>query len=290
VRISLNVTNFSWPGDIAPNLAEVARAADEAGIDTVWVGDHLLQADPTAAPEQEMLEGYTTLGFLASCTSRVRLGTMVTAATYRAPALLVKAVTTLDVLSAGRAWLGIGAGYHEQEAEDFGLDLPVVKRERFERLEETLRLAVRMWSGDDSPFTGRHTRAGHPVNNPGPLTRPHPPVLIGGMGERRTLRLVAELGNACNLPDIPDGGATVCRKLEVLAAHCAAVGRPYEEIEKTLSTRWSPGESADDLAGRCATYAEWGIQHLVLITTGPWTASSVSTLAPAVEAVRLRLG
>jgi F420-dependent oxidoreductase-like protein len=286
VRISVNVTNFSWPRDIAANLAEVARAADEAGIDTLWVGDHLLQADPTASPEQEMLEGYTTLGFLASCTSRVRLGTMVTAATYRAPALLVKAVTTLDVLSAGRAWLGIGAGYHEQEAEDFGLDLPVVRGERFERLAETVRLALQMWAGDDSPFAGRHTRLGHPVSNPGPVTRPHPPVLIGGMGEKRTLRLVAELGDACNLPDIPDGGATVRRKLGVLAGHCAEVGRPYEEIQKTLSTRWAPDESAADFAGRCATYAGWGIEHVVLITTGPWTASSVSLLGRAVEAVR----
>ncbi|OLF15356.1 TIGR03560 family F420-dependent LLM class oxidoreductase [Actinophytocola xanthii] len=290
MRISLNVTNFSWPGEIGANLTEVARAADEAGIDTVWVGDHLLQADPTASPEQEMLEGYTTLGFLASCTSRVRLGTMVTAATYRAPALLVKAVTTLDVLSAGRAWLGIGAGYHEQEAEDFGLDLPVARRERFERLEDTLRLASRMWAGDDSPFAGRHTRAGHPVNNPAPVTRPHPPVLVGGMGEKRTLRLVAELADACNLPDIPDGGATVRRKLEVLAGHCAERGRPYEEIEKTLSTRWVPEESTEDFTARCATYADWGIGHVVLITTGPWTAASVSALRPAVEAVRLRRG
>jgi F420-dependent oxidoreductase-like protein len=274
MRISLNVTNYSWPGDIGVALADVARAADEAGIDTVWVSDHLLQADPTASVEQEMLEGYATLGFLASATSRVRLGTMVTAATYRAPALLVKAVTTIDVLSGGRAWLGIGAGYHEVEASSYGLDLPP-SRERFERLEETLRLALHMWSGDESPFSERVAR---PLNSPNALTRPHPPILVGGMGEKRTLRLVAQYGDACNLPDIPDGGQTVRRKLEVLADHCAAVGRPFDEIEKTLSTRWLPSEPPADFARRCETYADWGIQHVVLITSGPWTPSAVAAV------------
>lgn len=278
MRTSLNVTNYSWSGDIGVHLADVARAADEAGIDTVWVSDHLLQADPTASPEQEMLEGYTTLGFLAAATSRVRLGTMVTAATYRAPALLVKAVTTLDVLSGGRAWLGVGAGYHEVEAVSYGLDLPASKRERFERLEETLRLASRMWAGDESPFEGRHYQVERPVNNPNSLRRPHPPVLVGGMGEKRTLRLVARYADACNLPDIPDGGRTVRHKLEVLKGHCADVGRPYEEIEKTLSTRWLPSESPSDFARRRETYAEWGVQHVVLITSGPWTPEAVREL------------
>jgi F420-dependent oxidoreductase-like protein len=279
MRTSLNVTDYSWSGDIGVHLADVASAADEAGIDTVWVSDHLLQADPTASPEQEMLEGYTTLGFLAAATTRVRLGTMVTAATYRAAGLLIKAVTTLDVLSGGRAWLGIGAGYHEVEAAAYGLDLPASKRERFERLEETLELALRMWAGDESAFTGRHTRLERPMNNPNSVRRPHPPILVGGMGEKRTLRLVARYGDACNLPDIPDGGETVRRKLDVLAGHCADAGRPYEEIEKTLSTRWLPSEPPEDLARRCETYAGWGIQHVVLITSGPWTPEAVGKLA-----------
>ncbi|HEY0450627.1 LLM class F420-dependent oxidoreductase [Actinophytocola sp.] len=285
MRISLNVTNYSWPSRIGTNVGAVASAADEAGVDTLWVSDHLLQADPTSSPEKEMLEAYTTLGFLAASTQRVRLGTMVTAATYRAPALLIKAVTTVDVLSGGRAWLGIGSGYHEKEAESFGLDLPESKSERFARLEETLRLARHMWAGDDNPFVGSHYKLGWPVNNPNSVTRPHPPILIGGMGEKKTLRLVAQYANACNLPDIPDGGATVKRKLDVLAQHCETVGRSYDEIEKTLSTRWLPDEPAADFVQRCRGYAEWGIGHVVLITSGPWTPESVTTLGGAIAAL-----
>lgn len=280
MRISLNVTNYSWPGPIGTHLRDVARAADDAGIDTVWVSDHLLQADPTASPDQEMLEAYTTLGFLAAATERVRLGTMVTAATYRAPALLVKAVTTVDVLSGGRAWLGIGAGYHEEEAAAFGLDLPPVAQ-RFERLTEVLALATAMWAGDESTFAGHHHRLGRPVNNPRPVTRPRPPILVGGMGERRTLRLVARYADACNLPDLPDDGATVRRKLDVLAGHCAEVGRPYDQVQKTLSTRWLPTEPAGEFRRRCAAYADWGIDHVVVITGGPWSPASVTALGRA---------
>ena len=220
-------------------------------MDTVWVADHLLQADPTAAPgDTEMLEAYTTLGFLAAQTERVRLGTMVTGVTFRPPALLVKAVTTLDVLSGGRAWLGLGAGYHGEEAAAMGLPLPPVA-ERFERLEETLRIAARMWAGDESPFEGRHYRLERPEGSPPPIQRPRPPILIGGTGERKTLRLVARYADACNLFDIPDGGRTVTHKLAVLAQHCDDVGRPYDEIEKTLSTRLEAGESSEAFVARC---------------------------------------
>ena len=184
------------------------RAAEAAGLDTVWVPDHLLQADPSSTPEAEMLEAYTALGFLAAQGGRVRLGTMVTAATFRTAALLVKAVTTLDVLSGGRAWLGIGTGYHEGEARALGLPLPP-RGERYERLEETLRIALQMWAGDESAFSGVHYALERPVNSPQAITRPHPPILIGGMGERRTLRLVARYADACNLFDIPDGGKTI---------------------------------------------------------------------------------
>jgi F420-dependent oxidoreductase-like protein len=201
MRISLSVTDFSWPlptRERSARLADVARAADEGGLDTVWVADHLLQADPSSRPEAEMLEAYTTLGFLAAQTQRVRLGTMVTGVTFRPPTLLIKAVTTLDVLSGGRAWLGIGAGYEQDEACAMGLTLPPLG-ERFERLEETLGRAVPMWAGDASPFRGKHYRLEHPVSSPDPLTTPRPPILIGGMGERRTLRLVARYADACNL-------------------------------------------------------------------------------------------
>jgi alkanesulfonate monooxygenase SsuD/methylene tetrahydromethanopterin reductase-like flavin-dependent oxidoreductase (luciferase family) len=208
----------------------------------------------------------------------------VTGVTFRPPALLVKAVTTLDVLSGGRAWLGVGAGYQEDEAQAMGLPLPPVA-ERFERLEETLQIAARMWAGDEAPFEGRHYRLQHPTGSPLPLRRPHPPILVGGTGERRTLRLVARYADACNLFDIPDGGRTVRRKLEVLARHCDDVGRPFEAIEKTLSTRLEPGEPADSFVERCAAAADLGIEHMVVITPGPWTDESLATLAAAVPAV-----
>jgi F420-dependent oxidoreductase-like protein len=284
MRLSVSITNFSWPGGLADQLARVARAADAGGLDTVWLSDHLIQADPTSVPDSEMLEAYTALGFLAGETERIRLGTMVTAATFRAPALLIKAVTTLDVLSGGRAWLGIGAGYLEEEARAMGLSLPPVA-ERFEHLEETLQLALQMWSDDRSAFAGRHYRLERPVGNPRPLQRPHPPILIGGMGERRTLPLVARYADACNLFDIPDGGVTVRHKLDVLARHCEAAGRSYDDIEKTISTRLEPGESPEHFAERCAQLAALGIQHAVVITAGAWTEPALESLAAAVPAV-----
>jgi F420-dependent oxidoreductase-like protein len=287
MRLSLNITNYSYgSGGLGAELARTVRAADEAGLDTVWVSDHLIQADPTAgASDTEMLEAYTALGFLAAQSARIRLGTMVTGVTFRPPALLIKAVTTLDVLSGGRAWLGIGAGYHGEEANAMGLPLPSVA-ERFERLEETLRLASQMWSGDESAFEGTHYRLEHPVNSPQSVRRPHPPILVGGMGEQKTLRLVAEYADACNLFDIPDGGTTIRNRLGVLARHCEAVGRPYDEIDKTVSTRLERDEPADKFAERCAALAELGIQHAVVITPGPWTEDALAALAAAVPAVR----
>jgi F420-dependent oxidoreductase-like protein len=283
MRISLSITNYSWQGGTArlgAELARVVRAAEAAGLDTVWVPDHLLQAAPGSAPDAEMLEAYTTLGFLAGQSARIRLGAMVTAATYRSPGLLIKAVTTLDVLSGGRAWLGIGAGYHEEEALALGLSLPP-SAERYERLEETLRLALQMWAGDVSAFAGSHYRLERPLNSPQSLTRPHPPILIGGMGERKTLRLVARYADACNLFDIPDGGATIRRKLAVLGEHCEAAGRPYGEIEKTVSMRLEPGETAAAFAERCAGLAELGIEHAVVITSEPWSEEQIAVLAAA---------
>ena len=260
--VSLSVTAYPETG-IRGHLADVVRAADDGGLDTVWVADHLLQAAPGTSPDDPMLEALTTLGFLAGRSERVRLGTMVAAVTYRAPALLIKAVTSLDALSGGRAWLGVGAGYHEEEASKLGLDLPPVP-ERYRRLEQTLQLADRMWSGE-----------AHPV----PLRRP--PVLIGGMGEKRTLRLVARHADACNLFDIPDGGATIRRKLEVLRGHCEALGRPYEAIAKTVSTRLNRGETAESFGGRLETLASYGIEHAVAITDGPWTLDAIETLSRA---------
>jgi F420-dependent oxidoreductase-like protein len=289
MRISLDITDYSFPvGDggpaLAAQLARIARAADAAGIDTLWVADHLIQATPGSAPDGEMLEAYTTLAFLSAQTARIRIGAMVTNASLRPAALLIKTVTTLDILSGGRAWLGIGAGYHEEEAVAMGFELPPAA-ERVERLEETVQLGLRMWSGDTSPFRAKHLRLERPAATPQPLTKPHPPILIGGMGERTTLRLVARYADACNLFDIPDGGQTITRKLGVLARHCEAAGRPYDEIEKTVSTRLEPGESVEHFSERCAALAALGIEHAVVITAGPWREEEVETLAAAVPEV-----
>ncbi len=284
MQVSLSITNFSWPDGtaaIAERLAATARAAEAAGLDTVWVADHPLQSDPASRLDEPMLEAYTTLGFLAGQTSRIRLGTLVAGATFRAPALLVKEVTTLDVLSGGRAWLGIGAGYNEEEARAMGVNLPPVG-ERFDILADTLDIAQRMWAGDDSPFHGSHEHLDHPIGSPLPLSRPRPPVLIGGTGERRTLRLVAEYADACNLFDVPDGRRSVRRQLDVLARHCADVGRPYEQIERTITTALQPDEPVDRFIERCGDLGGLGIQHVVVITRGaPWTGDGVDTLGAA---------
>lgn len=281
--ISLSVTNYSWRADngMCGGLARIAEAADAGGLDTVWVADHLLQADPFAPPDDtEHLEAYTTLGFLAACTERVKLGAMVSPVTFRAPALLIKAVTTLDVLSNGRARFGVGAGYQQDEARAMDLPLPPTA-ERFERLEETLRLALHMWSGDESPFEGTYYRLERPQNSPNSIQQPHPPILVGGAGERRTLPLVARYADACNLFDIPDGGRTLRHKLRVLADLCEEIGRPYDSIEKTVSTRLLPDESAEAFAERVAGLAEIGIDHVCVIRSGPWTEEGVAVLAEA---------
>ncbi|MEV6773093.1 LLM class F420-dependent oxidoreductase [Nocardia sp. NPDC051030] len=285
MRISIAVSKFSTPDGAVEELTRVARAADEGGLDTLWVPDHLLQLEPGREPHEAMFEAYTTLGYLAGQTRRIRLGTMVTGATFRPPALLIKAVTTLDALSGGRAWLGIGTGYHQFEADAMALPLPPLP-ERFERLEETLRLALQMWSGDETPFHGKHFRLDQPICSPLPTTKPHPPILIGGTGEQKTLRLVARYADACNVFDIPDGGATIRHKLEVLARHCETENRPYSEIEKSVSTRLSPTESPASFVDRCGALAELGLDHISVLTADPVTEADIATLATAAAQLR----
>jgi alkanesulfonate monooxygenase SsuD/methylene tetrahydromethanopterin reductase-like flavin-dependent oxidoreductase (luciferase family) len=281
MKLSVSVTNYSWADRIDTRLASLACFLDGTAVDTLWVPDHLLQADPASRPGEPMLEAYTALGYLAAATSRIRLGTMVTAATFRAPALLIKAVTTLDVLSAGRAWLGIGAGYNGDEARAMGLFLPETA-ERFARMTELLRLARHMWDGDETPFRGEYLDLEHPVGSPRPITTP--PVLIGGTGERRTLRLVAEFGDACNLFDVPDGGAAIRRQLGVLDRHCVDVGRPPDEIERTVTTALKEGENSEELAERCRALSELGVQHVVVITRArPLTDTDLNCVAGAAD-------
>jgi alkanesulfonate monooxygenase SsuD/methylene tetrahydromethanopterin reductase-like flavin-dependent oxidoreductase (luciferase family) len=191
-------------------------------------------------------------------------------------------VTTLDVLSGGRAWLGIGAGYQQDEAAALGLPLPPTA-ERFERLDEALRIALALWAGHEQPIHGAHYQLTHPASYPSPATRPHPPILIGGAGEQHTLRLVAQYAGACNLFDIPDGGRTVRHKLDVLAQHCERIGRPYADIEKTISTRLDPAAGPGVFADHCSELAALGIDHAVVITNGPWTPAKIAMLTDAMR-------
>ena len=234
MRLGLQVPNFTWPNgqsQLGQTFGEIAERADKAGLYSFWVMDHFFQIGVVGPPENEMLEGYTALAFAAGRTSRIKLGTMVTGVTYRYPGILVKTVTTLDVLSSGRAYLGIGAAWNEEEHKGLGVPFPPLS-ERFERLEEALQIAQRMWAGDEKPYTGKYYQLERPLNSPQSVQRPHPPILIGGSGERKTLRLVAQYGDACNL-FARMGDDVLKRKLDILREHCEAVGRPYEQIEKT---------------------------------------------------------
>jgi F420-dependent oxidoreductase-like protein len=273
MRIGLQIPNFTWPdgpAGIGPKLAEIARAAEAAGFSSIWVMDHFFQIgsrDRTSSlgpAEDEMLESYTTLGYLAGLTKKVKLGTLVTGVIYRHPGILVKTVTTLDVLSGGRAYLGIGAAWNEREARGLGIPFPPVA-ERFQRLEETLKIAKQMWSGDRGTYSGKYYQLAEALNSPQPLSKPHPPILIGGTGEKQTLRLVAQYADACNL-FAGMGIEAVRGKLDVLKRHCDDIGRDYEEIEKTTleTVHLASGHmSAADVIGRCRTLAGVGIQHAI---------------------------
>jgi alkanesulfonate monooxygenase len=262
VKIGLHIADFTYPAGgpgLADDLTRIVVAAEEAGFQRVSVMDHLFQIQVLGPPEHEMLEAYTTLGYLAARTSKVELLAWVTAVTYRDPGMLAKIITTLDVLSKGRAWLGIGAAWNGEEAEGLGLFFPGTA-ERFERLEETLQICLQMWSDSDAPYDGKHYRLGRTLNEPQSLQRPHPRILIGGGGEKKTLRMVAQYADACNLfptPDLP-------RKLDVLRGHCADVGRDYDEIEKTVMVPLDPGErgeNVDDLVARLENLAKLGVSE-----------------------------
>jgi F420-dependent oxidoreductase-like protein len=267
VRVGLQIPRFSWPegtAGIGSKFAEIGRTADEAGFASLWVMDHFFQIEVVGEVEEPMLEGYSALSYLAAITERARLGTLVTGVHYRHPGLLVKTATTLDVLSKGRAYLGIGAGWNERESRGLGVPFPST-RERFEQLEEALQIARQMWSGEVEPYEGEHYQLDEPLNSPQALAEPHPPVMIGGMGEKRTLRLVAKHADACNL--FAYGGSGLIRhKLDVLRGHCEDVGRDYEEIERTALGTVNVGDEgmgADEVIGFCQEMSDAGIQHLI---------------------------
>ena len=273
MKIGLQIPNFTWPGspaNLGSKLAEIARTADDAGFASVWVMDHFFQiggrdrSSMLGPAEDLMLEGYSTLAYLAGVTKKVRLGTLVTGVIYRYPGILVKTVTTLDVLSGGRAYLGIGAAWNEREAIGLGVPFPPVA-ERFRRLEEALQIAQQMWSDNNGPYHGRYYQLAETLCNPQPLSQPHPPILIGGTGEKKTLRLVAQYADACNL--FARLGVDALRgKLDVLKQHCDKMGRDYATIEKTTldTVHLAPGQlSAADVIAQCRTLANLGIQQAI---------------------------
>ena len=268
MRIGLQIPSFTWPGgasELRTRLADIARTAEDAGFSSIWVMDHFFQIEMVGPAEQEMLEGYGALSYLAALTERVKLGTLVTGVTYRHPGLLAKSVSTLDVLSGGRAVLGIGAAWFEREHRGLGVPYPPIAL-RFEHLEEALQIVKQMWSEDVGPWSGRHYQLEETLNVPQPIQKPHPPILIGGQGERKTLRLVAQYGDACNL--FTYGGIENIRhKLDVLRRHCDAIGRPYEEIERTsLSTvNLAPEQqTTGDVIRHCRELAEAGIEQAIV--------------------------
>jgi F420-dependent oxidoreductase-like protein len=267
MKLGIQLNSFDWiggPERFAKNLADIGRVAEEAGFDRIGVADHVWQHPIMGGPEASEPECYTTLSFLAANTQRVGLTAMVSGIHFRHPAVLVKSVTTLDVLSGGRAGFGVGSGHYPEETMGLGIPFPP-QRERFEMLEETLQIALRMWSGaqgDEHPFEGGHYRLQRPLNLPQSISRPHPPIMVAGDGEKKTLRLVARYADACSLrpgPQVPD-------KLEVLRRHCEEVGRDYGSVEKTCAFAFDVGEGGekvDELIGQLRWLSGMGIETVI---------------------------
>ncbi|MBI4528543.1 MAG: LLM class F420-dependent oxidoreductase [Deltaproteobacteria bacterium] len=268
MKIGLQIPSFTWPGgpeQLGSHLARIGQAADEAGFASLWVMDHFFQIAMIGKPDEPMLEGYSALSFLAAVTRRVRLGTLVTGVIYRHPGILVKTVTALDVLSGGRAYFGIGAAWFEREAVGLGVPFPPMK-ERFERLEEALQIAHQMWSGKVAAYNGKHYRLAEPLNSPQAVSKPRPPIMVGGVGEKKTLYLVARYADACNLFAFA-GPEAIRAKLAVLRRHCEQVGRPYEEIERTAVGTLDVGQgamSAREAIEYCRRMSDAGVQHLIV--------------------------
>jgi F420-dependent oxidoreductase-like protein len=262
MKLAVHCANLSWPGGptaLGATLAQVARTADEGGLSTLTMMDHWFQMETLGGPAEPMLEGYTSLGFVAGQTENLHLGLLVTGVTYRHPGLLAKIVTTLDVLSGGRAFLGIGAAWYEREHAALGVPFPPVS-ERFERLEETLQICRQMWSEDNGPFDGKHYQLAETFCTPQPIQQGGPPILIGGSGERKTLRLVAKYADACNLFGFdPD---EMKHKIDVLDGHCADVGRDPGEVRRTALAGSNPFEDIDGFLRRMEAYAGLGIDEV----------------------------
>ena len=285
MKFGLQIDSFTWPGgpkEIGPTLARIVRAADDAGFDSIWVMDHFFQIRGVGPITDPMLEGWTALGFMAAHSDRARLGLMVGGVHYRQPGLWVKAATTLDVLSGGRAWLGIGAAWNEEESRALGFAFPPL-RVRFEMLEDTLRMAHGMWQGErgsEASLDGDHLHAARLLSSPQSLSRPRPPIMVGGGGERRTLRLVAQYADACNVFGGPPG---IHRKYEILREHCEAVGRRFDEIERsTLQSVDLDRETPARIVDRFGDLADAGAQHVIFSLRDVWDVARLERLGSEV--------
>jgi F420-dependent oxidoreductase-like protein len=281
MKLGLQIPHLTWPGGpeaMGAKLGEIARTGEDAGFDSVWLMDHYFQIPMIGPADQDMIEAYTALGWIAAHTRRVGLGTLVTGVTYRHPGILVKQVTTLDVLSGGRAWLGIGAAWFDREHIGLGVPFPPLK-ERFERLEEALQIARQMWSDNNGPFEGKHYQLAETLNVPQSLSRPHPRILIGGSGEKKTLKLVAKYANACNI--FAGDGAGLRQKLDVLREHCERESRNCDDILKTVYFIFTPGangESTAQVVQRLGEFAEAGAQAAIGSVVGVETISPIEAI------------
>jgi F420-dependent oxidoreductase-like protein len=294
MKFGIQIDSFTWPGgtpELGPTLERVVRTADDVGFDSIWVMDHFFQIRGVGPAEDPMLEGMTALGFMAAITKRARLGLMVGGIHYRLPGLWIKSTTTLDVLTGGRAWFGIGAAWNESESRGLGFPFPPLGV-RFEMLEETLRMAHEMWHGErgtEAAFEGRHYQAKRLMNSPQSISRPRVPIMIGGGGEQKTLRLVAQYGDACN---VGWGNPTsIHHKVDVLRGHCERLGRPIEEIEITtlldadVSLTGASGRpTPDQLVQRFGELADVGVQHILMSVPEVHDTSRLEVLASKVFA------
>lgn len=281
--LGFHIANFTWdvpPEQLAPTFARAASEAEAAGVKRISVMDHFWQIGNIGTPEKPMLEGYTALGFLAAHTTSVLLHTLVTGVIYREPGILAKQISTLDVLSGGRAGLGIGAGWNEEESKGLGIRFPPT-RERFERLEEAIQICLQMWSDDEGPYDGEHYRLGRTLNSPQPLTKPRPYLMIGGVGEKKTLRFVARYADACNIFGTPDAA----HKLDVIRHWCDVEGRDYDTVEKTTTTGFFPDTDLEEFVGRLDALRELGFTTAYVSTRMPDPLRAVEFLGRVAERV-----
>ena len=289
MHLGLHVTTFNPAGGtkaIRAGLKDIAQFCDENGFYSLSPMDHFFQIGHNGPAEDPMLEGYTVLTYCAAITEKIKLLTVVTGVVYRHPGILAKTITSLDVLSGGRTYLGIGAAWNEREAVGLGVPFPPLS-ERFERLEETLQIILQMWSGEVKPYAGKHYQLAEAMNNPQPISAPHPPILIGGSGEKKTLRMVAQYANACNL--FMGDPAEMQHKLDVLKEHCDDLGRDFSEIELTATGWIDPSkQSVSEMIAVCQRAAQIGISHVIMIVPNIYTMTPLEIIAkdviPAIAA------